>query len=343
MPRRPLSAVHCRGRDPRIGLGISLVLAVLAGLLLTGCLPDRPQWHGTAASAAPSTPGGSTPPATAPASPSPTGGPAPASAYAVGMRTLPLSRGADRPLRTVVWYPATGPAGSAVTTGAVVAGGRFPVLLFSHGLGADPESYAAGTTRLAAAGFVVVAPAYPNTNGSSDPMNPIDVVNQPADASAVLDAVLALDSRAGDPLAGHLRTTMVAAIGHSGGGYTTTGLFGVDRDPRLVAGVVLSGGVIGGFRGTPAPLLFVHGDHDAVVPYSAGRSAFTAVPWPRAMLTEIGGGHADYLDPDDRGFAPMLATVTDFLRWTLYGDAAAHARLAADGSKPGVTRLESTL
>jgi fermentation-respiration switch protein FrsA (DUF1100 family) len=216
------------------------------------------------------------------------------------------------------------------------------VLLFSHGLGGDPEDYAAGTARLAAAGFVVAAPAYPHTNSSAHPMNPIDVVNQPADASAVIDAVLAMD-RVGDPLAGHLQTDRVAALGHSAGGYTTAALFGVDRDPRLVAGVVISGGTIGSFRGASAPLLFVHGDADQVVSYHAGRSAYASLTWPKAFLTESGGGHVDFLSPASKGFAPMITTITDFLRWALYGDAAAKARLGSDAGVAGVTRWESRL
>jgi fermentation-respiration switch protein FrsA (DUF1100 family) len=304
--------------------------SLLAGMV--GCAAERTQWHQAGAPAV----AGSPTPGDAPS------GTAPTSAFAVGVRTLHLSRGADRPLRTLVWYPASGPVGRAPVSGAKVAPGRYPVVLFSHGLRADPETYAAGTARLAAAGFVVVAPAYPHTNGESRPMNPVDVVNQPADASAVLDAVLALDS-GGDPFAGHLWSARVAAMGHSAGGYTTAALFGIARDPRLLAGVVLSGGTIGSFRGTPAPLLFVHGEADDVVDYRTGRAAYDQDAWPKAFLTAIGGGHADYLTPDHPAFAPVLATVTDFLRWTLYGDAAAHARLAADAGKPGVTRWESTL
>ena len=36
----------------------------------------------------------------------------------------------------------------------------------------------------------------------------------------------------------------------------------------------------------------------------------------------------------------LLALFTDFLRWALYGDAAARARLSADGTRAGVCRLE---
>jgi dienelactone hydrolase len=267
---------------------------------------------------------------------------APATVFAVGVRALQLSRGADRPLRTVVWYPVNEPAGRMADAGAPVAPGRYPVVLFSHGLDENPESYADTTTRLAAAGFVVAAPAYPHTNAQSSPLEESDELNQPADASAVLDAVLALD-RGTDALAGHLLATRVASVGHSLGGFTTTALFGVARDPRVIAGVVLSGGTTGNFQGTPAPLLFVHGDDDDVVKYGTGHAAFDRDPWPKAFLTVLDGKHYDYLTPRTPAFSPVLATVTDFLRWTLYGDGAAHEALATDADMPGMTRWESTL
>jgi fermentation-respiration switch protein FrsA (DUF1100 family) len=326
LPRR--ATLHTAGSRQTAPVRLVL-LAVLVGAALTGCGRTGAQWHaGTGAATGPSAPAGG---------PVPGSSAAPARAFPVGVRGLALSRGADRPLRTVVWYPAV-----RAGTGAAVAAGRFPVLLFSHGLGADPEDYAPGTSRLAAAGFVVVAPAYPYTDARAQPVNPVDVVNQPADASAVLDAVLALDSGA-DALAGHLATGAVAALGHSAGGYTTAALFGIDRDPRLVAGVILSGGAIGGFRGAPAPLLFVHGDRDTVVDYATGRSAYQQVAWPKAFLTLPGAGHADYLRPGSPAFAPVLATVTDFLRWRLYGDAAARARLPGDATVRGVSRWEAAL
>jgi hypothetical protein len=90
-------------------------------------------------------------------------------------------------------------------------------------------------------------------------------------------------------------------------------------------------------------VLFVHGDADPVVGYSAGRSAFDRVPWPKAFLTEVGGGHVDYLSPDSRAFAPTITTITDFLRGALYHDPAASARLARDATAGGVTKWDSRL
>jgi fermentation-respiration switch protein FrsA (DUF1100 family) len=170
------------------------------------------------------------------------------------------------------------------------------------------------------------------------------VINQPADASQVITDVLALDGKSGDPFNGHLDTAAVAATGHSAGGYTTAGMLAGKRDERIRAAIVVAGGsVAGSYRGPATPVLFVHGDADDTVSYDIGRRAYQAVPWPKAFLTLVGRGHLEYLAPGRGGFDQVLATTTDFLRWSLYGDSAAKARLAADAAAGGATRWESTL
>ena len=267
------------------------------------------------------------------AQPLPTGH-APTRSYSVGTQTRRLARG-DRLLPTSVWYPARR-AGS----GTPAVTGTFPLVLFSHGLNGLPANYAPLLRRWAASGFVVAAPAYPHTrHGASDPALS-DVVAQPADVSAVITAVL-------EP--GRLRARVdprrIAAAGHSAGGITTVLLFGPDRDPRLVAGVVLAGTVVNvapTFRGSRAWLLFVHGDADPLVPYTGGRLAYRADPWAKAFLTLPGQGHADpYLYPGTSAYDEVVATTRDFLRLALYGDRAAGRRMAADSRPAG--RLESDL
>ena len=217
-------------------------------------------------------------------------------------------------------------------------------MLLSHGLTSLPSDLAGFATRWAAAGFVVAAPAFPYTSRGATAYDPTDLPNQPADGSYVIDRVLALDATAGDPLAGHLNTDRVAATGHSAGGYTTTGMLTRDRDSRLRAAVVLSGGQLGGaYTGAAVPVLFVHGDADATVPYATGQTAYAALNWPKAFLTLTGGSHAGYISPRGRGFEQVAATSTDFLRWALYDDVAARDRLAGDATAPGVSTWESGL
>lgn len=265
--------------------------------------------------------------------------PVPDGPYPVSRRILELSHD-DRPLRTVVLFP----SGDYVDGAFDVAAGRFPVVLFSHGLRGSPELYESRLARIAEAGFIVVAPTYPHTSTTATSYDPLDVLNQPDDASAVLTAVLELAETDGDRLAGHLDEQRIAAIGHSAGGYTTTGLLSTDRDARIRAAVVLAGSSLSGaFTGPATPVLLVHGDGDAVVPYSYGRTTYGQVPWPKAFLTVIDGGHADYLTGGSPASTAVTDTVLDFLRATLYGDADALARIPTGAAVDGVTRFESTI
>jgi len=238
----------------------------------------------------------------------------------VGTRTLDLNRG-DRPLPVTVWYPVGGD-------------GPYPVVLFSHGLGGKPADYRTVLSEWAAAGFVVAAPTYPFTSQGGSGGNALDVLNQPADASHVLDELLALDGRDGDEFAGRLDVESVAAAGHSAGGITTVGLFTAARDDRLDAGVVLAGSALGvgtAFSGAAAPQLFIHGELDEVVSYASGKAAYDRVPWPKAMLSLPDGDHGQsLLRPGNPAYDVVLGTSTAFLRWTLYGDDAARQRLADD-------------
>ncbi|MEV4538019.1 chlorophyllase [Asanoa sp. NPDC049518] len=264
--------------------------------------------------------------------PAPLRGTAPARAFPVEERELSLSRD-GRKLATTLFYP----------QGA----GRFPVVLFSHGLGGRPADYAPLLRQWAAAGFVVAAPAYPHTSGNAADYDVLDVVNQPADASYVIGKVLALDGRRGDGLFHRLATDRVAAAGHSAGGITTVGMFTLARDARLDAGIVLSGSSLGtgtGFRGPAAPLLFVHGERDETVSYASGKAAYDAVPWPKALLTFPKGDHgATLLRDGGASFAVLADTTTEFLRFTLYGDPAAKPRIDRAAARDDVATLDDHL
>ncbi|GGM28639.1 MULTISPECIES: alpha/beta hydrolase family protein [Micromonospora] len=260
-------------------------------------------------------------------------GHSPERTYTVGVRTLTLDPTSDRPLPVTIWYP-RGSAG--------VATGRFPVVLYSHGLHSLPELHAELTSRWAAAGFVVAAPAYPHTNRFATRFNRADVRHQPADAWRVIRHLGQLNTRRGDPLAGHLDVTRVGAAGHSAGGYTTAGMFTAGHPARLRSGIVIAGGARpGSLTGPARPMLFVHGTADPIVTEAVGRAAHHRVRGPSAFLSLLGQGHGEYLNPGRPGFAQVLATTTDFLRWTLYGDQSARTRLPTDARLPGVTTYDT--
>jgi fermentation-respiration switch protein FrsA (DUF1100 family) len=264
--------------------------------------------------------GAATVPSPAVITSAPLTGTAPDRRFTVGVRKLSLRRGADRPLPTTVWFPKDA--------------GRCPLILFSHGLTVSPAAYAELLTTWARAGFVVAAPAYPHTAAGVPEFNPLDVLNQPADASYVITQVLAR-------LSASVRADRVGAAGHSGGGVTTLGLFTGDRDERIRAGVVLAGRQLLAvpFAGAAAPLLFVHGKRDTTVAYADGRAAYDAAPWPKAFLTVTAGGHVT----SGAALDVVAATSTEFWRWSLYGDPSAKARIPRDAKRGGLATLADHL
>src|SRR5690242_3013717 len=120
-------------RTVRAGIG-TLVALALAGVPLVVVKGGPGTDAKPGADRAPSPPSASASPSFA----------APAQTFAVGVNQYIFTR-VDRTLRTLVFYPATGGAGGATKFNATVAAGRFPLLLFSHGLRGSPESYQALT------------------------------------------------------------------------------------------------------------------------------------------------------------------------------------------------------
>src|SRR5262249_47079336 len=98
------------------------------------------------------------------------------------MANGPSPGASDRPLATLVWYPADGAGGAD----APVAhdGSPFPLVVFSHGLGAPPNQSTQYTIHLASHGYVVVAPAFPLSKlGAPGGPTLADAPNQAGDVS----------------------------------------------------------------------------------------------------------------------------------------------------------------
>lgn len=297
----------------RFRIPVPIVAVLLAATIsLSGCGAAAGTSHGVAAPLSGPSASGSAPP------PIPAGR-APSRTFEVATRTDTWTRDGDRTLKTTTWYPK--------------ASGTYPLVVFSHGLQGLPADFAPLLSRWAAAGFVIVAPAYPKTSRGAAEFDILDVLNQPADASFVLTNTLA------GPLKRIIDPARIAAAGHSGGAITTIGLFTIGRDPRLRAGLVFAGAAIGvgtNFAGPPVPLFFVHGDADEVVSFASGKAVFDALGWPKALLTLPGEGHSAPFQREGNGsYKTVSSSTVDFLRYTLYGDADAKGRLATDAKPTG--------
>ncbi|MER8631120.1 dienelactone hydrolase [Mesorhizobium opportunistum] len=164
----------------------------------------------------------------------------------VGVRHVPASsreRGTD--LDVTVWYPAQ-PGGDAVSLGdnelfigtsalrdAPVSGGKFPLILLSHGAGlaGNPQALSWIATPLARLGFIVAAPTHPgNTGPKRSAAETMKLWLRPADLTATLDAM------EGDALfRDHLEQGQVGVLGLSMGGNTALAMAGARVDPKLLA------------------------------------------------------------------------------------------------------------
>ncbi|MFZ0251934.1 MAG: neocarzinostatin apoprotein domain-containing protein [Acidimicrobiales bacterium] len=188
----------------------------------------------------------------------------------------------SRTLVTTLWYPARpGPAH-----------GRYPIIVFAHGLGGSPMDYTELLQAWAAAGYVVAAPLFP-LSSSQTPGGPDggDIGNQPGDMSFVIDQVLDASSAPSGPLSGLVDPKEIGAAGHSNGAITTLGLVADSccRDTRVKAAVVMAGTTEGLGRGEyhmaeAPPLLIVQDLHDGLVPYGDAVAVFNEARGPKALL-----------------------------------------------------------
>ncbi len=168
---------------------------------------------------------------------------------------------------------------------------KFPLFVFSHGLGGEPELYRPLLEAIAARGYVVAAPTFPLSNAKS-PGGPnlFDEPNQPGDVSFVITQ-MSKDSA--------VNPDLIVTGGHSLGAITTVDLIGNSCcfDKRVDAAVIVAGtanvfstGKL--FQGAAVPSLYIHGDQDATVSYSLGYSTWKTAQTPKWFMTVIGGDHS---------------------------------------------------
>src|SRR5262245_35291636 len=294
---------------------------------------------------APSTSAASTPPTTA-RDPGPP--------YAVGVVHVTLvdptrgvaARGAT-PAATARTLPlptrqpaANGGASPVDITDAAARRGPRPLVLFAHGLALADQAYPRFLHDLAAAGFVVADPEFPLSSGALPGPARSDPVDQAADLAFVADQLLDPATRPA-PLRAATFLDHLAVVGHSDGGITAAGFAANSccADPRVGAAVVLAGALgrfSGGWFTTVAPpLLVMHGTADTTNPVSSSRGVYAASPGVKRLVLIEGGSHIGAFE-DDASRPAVVSVVTDFLRASLLGDAAADARLDSDSNVPGV-------
>ena len=121
---------------------------------------------------------------------------------------------------------------------AVNTSGQIPVVVISHGLGSDRQTFAYLAEHLASYGFAVIMPLHIGTDtdelakimtGQGTPIPADNFLYRPTDITHALDAVQA--RYASDPVwQGRLNLTKVGLFGQSFGGYTAVASAGADLE-----------------------------------------------------------------------------------------------------------------
>ncbi len=242
------------------------------------------------------------------------------------------SRSRELPLR--IWLPA-GP-------------GPFPLILFSHGVGGEPSTYAALLRSWASHGYAVIAPSHPGSDArifvalgrparrlEEALQSPKNWADRPQDISFILDSLPALEARL-PALAGKLDLSRIGMSGHSFGASTSAAIAGVPiqlpgeaaprsfRDGRPKAFVLLSPTRYGdrgfrapGWQAMTRPLLAMTGTRD--VPIGSAHPEERTLPFRDAppgdkwLIVIEGAEHMSFAGglPFHRVPAPMQRAIEE--------------------------------
>lgn len=229
------------------------------------------------------------------------------------------------------------------------AAGPRPLIMFAHGLSGHPDRFTGLLQTWAEAGYVVVAPAFPLTNATvpNSGANAFDLWDQPRDISFVLDQVLSANTTPGDELAGRIDPNRIGAAGLSLGGATTYALnFNkCCTDSRFIAVEVLSGAMLPMPQeysfDRHIPLLIVHGDKDASLPYAEARKAFAMAQPPTYLVTLLGGTHAPPFEDSPSPHDDLAGRLTtDFWDTYLAGENDQLAKFEHEAVVAGLSSLD---
>ncbi len=204
----------------------------------------------------------------------------------------------ERTFPLTVWYPRD-------------VAGRLPLIVHSHGILSSRSELEYAAAHLAGLGYIVAAPDYPLTSGGTEGgANALDVVNQPADISFLLDSLLAWPEEE-RPFAAEPDPDRIGLSGYSLGGLTSylATYHPRWRDPRVRATAAIAGPSTGFttqfFSNSDAQLLSIAGTADALIEY-AGNGAKMLERAPGSSLLVIdGGSHLGFAGISDPTFRFM--------------------------------------
>lgn len=212
-----------------------------------------------------------------------------------GLRTVPdlnvEGQTLPRTLATRIWYAEK----------TIDQSKRMPLVLYSHGLSGSYDEGEHYAKHFASHGYTFVAVNFPLTNMSMGAdIDPVDVINQPADISFILDQLLLRNKDPKDALFERMDEQRIVAMGLSLGGMTTHMLaYDPQRaDKRIdVAIAVAAPSAMFSqkfFNTRTLPYLAIASPDDAFIAYRDNALPMLKKTKNATLVTIDGGSHTGY-------------------------------------------------
>lgn len=279
--------------------------------------------------------------------------------YLTGVTTV------GRRLVTEIRYPAARGSASRDNQGAPALRrrGGYPIVFFAEGFDVTPDVYAPLLDAWVRAGFVVVAPIFPDTNGEAVAEEKSlfsaedDNVNEPGDMTFVTQQVLGAavaPTRVCRVLDGLVDPAKAVLAGQSDGGNVVAGLSYDSQFTPLLAHVtypyravaVLSGAEMartGSYAVGPGapPMLVVQSDADQCNPPVDSQALYNVVPITQKWFLLLHGFHhlAPYNGAAVTAFTLVAAVTTRWFRLELGSGQPAAGFLSYANRSPKVGTL----
>lgn len=198
---------------------------------------------------------------------------------------------------------------------------RFPLFVFSHGLGGYRMQSTFLMTHLATWGFVVAAPEHPERGLKIlVESGTIGGDNGPAALERSVEVLKAEDARTGGRFEGRVDFARRVIAGHSAGGAAVLALA---KKPEWTTWITYASGGFGGNDLVPKPLFIMGGTNDGIADPELIRKAFASQGPGKRLLALDRVGHLGFSDicaiGRDRGGVLQIALahgimVPDLLR-----------------------------
>jgi len=275
----------------------------------------------------------------------------------------------SRVLVTEIRYPTQFRAGGpteSVGAAPVPHSGGYPMVVFAHGYDVTPDTYAALLDAWVRAGFIVVAPIFPDESASAvaaqhGANTENDLINEPGDLAFVTSAVLRASTTetSNCPVAfGLVDHSEIALAGHSDGA-EAVGMLAYDHglDPQGVnyaslrtgidyRAVIILSGAEDTYQSYAAEasrpdLLVVQSRADQCNPMGHGLLLYDAIHQPNKWFLELLTAHhlPPFDDTDAAAYGVVSATTVRFLQISLEGVTPSSSLTALGNQRPTIARM----